>query len=349
MEIATTFKSMYAYGNHFRVMSSEMSRKTADSGVAATFRQVCRSGIMDDHEVTADVEYVGHIEEILELNYRRHCVVVLVCDFVKANYAGQNATVKRDKWGFTLVNYNRRPGIICQDSFAFPKHCEQVFYSNAREAPGWKVVLRNEVRSRRVLTQNEGNGEARLFDMGEDDDFEGLRPEKEVGEGPLPTVPSGHNVVVQEILRPRRHRSVVVRGRPRGRGRASGRGVASEIGGRGSCQWGGCGRAATRLTVSMDEAENDSVAESNEGVHVFYDKNQAGHGSVRGRSTEGDGDEGRRRVRQRSGSTERNASEETNGEYEGSSGRSQGSLSPSSNSNDLDYTEVNYSPHIFVF
>ena len=113
LEIATAYKSMYAFGNHFRVISSERSLKMADSSVAATFRQVCKNGIRDVNQVDADVEYVGHIEEILELNYRRHCVVVLVCDFVKANYRGENATIKKDKWGFTLANYNRRPGGIC--------------------------------------------------------------------------------------------------------------------------------------------------------------------------------------------------------------------------------------------
>ena len=30
--------------------------------------------LVDANQVNADVEYVGHIEEILELNYRRHCL-----------------------------------------------------------------------------------------------------------------------------------------------------------------------------------------------------------------------------------------------------------------------------------
>jgi hypothetical protein len=46
--------------------------------------------------VNAAVEYVGYIEEILELDYRRHCLVVLVCEFVKANYRGENATIIGD-------------------------------------------------------------------------------------------------------------------------------------------------------------------------------------------------------------------------------------------------------------
>lgn len=174
LPIATAYKSMYAFGNHYRVLSSErLLGKTSDTSVAATFTQVCKYGTRDNNQVNANVEYVGNIEEILELNYRRHCLVVLVCDFVKANYVGENVIAKKDKWGFTLANYNRRFGRICRDSFAFPWHCEQVFYSNAREALGWKIVLRKEVRGRRVLLTNEISEEPPLFQMGRDEDFEG--------------------------------------------------------------------------------------------------------------------------------------------------------------------------------
>lgn len=100
LEVAAAYKSMYAFGNHYRVLSFERHLKTCDNGVAATFNQVCRNGRRDNNQVSVDVEYVGHIEEILELNYRRHCLVVLVCDFVRANYVGGNATIKRDRWGF---------------------------------------------------------------------------------------------------------------------------------------------------------------------------------------------------------------------------------------------------------
>jgi len=95
---------MYAFGNHYRVLILEQAMKTMDSGVAATFKQLCKNGIRDANKVSTDVEYMGHMEEILELNYKRHCLVVFVCDFVKANYNGENATIKKDKWGFTLAN-----------------------------------------------------------------------------------------------------------------------------------------------------------------------------------------------------------------------------------------------------
>ena len=119
LPVATTYKAMYAFGNHYRVLSAERSLKTTDSRVATRFKQVCRSGIRDANQVNADVEYVGYIEEILELNYRHHCLVVLVCDFVKANYVGENATIKKDKWSFMLVNYGKRYRSVSRESLPF--------------------------------------------------------------------------------------------------------------------------------------------------------------------------------------------------------------------------------------
>jgi len=284
LEVAATYKSIYAYGNHFRVLSSERSLKTMDSGIAATFRQTCRNGMRDVNQVEADVEYVGHIEEILELNYRRHCVVVLVCDFVKANYRGENATIKKDKWGFTLANYNRRPGIVCRDSFVFPKHCEQVFYCNARESPGWKIVLRKEVRGKRVLPDNIEANEPELFRMGEDDDFEGLCPQREVGEGPSAAVNTGQDIVLEEVLRQRTHRTVLrtpSRGRGRGNQGARGRGRAASR--RGGLHESNVGRYRGRsgLGSGMNNEDYTSVVDEdrNEEELLYTEHAERGEGS----------------------------------------------------------------------
>ena len=250
LRVAAAYKSMYAYGNHFRVISSERSLKTSNSGIAATFRQVCRNSTRDANQIQADVEYVGHIEEILELNYKRHCLVVLVCDFVKANYRGENATIKRDKWGFTLANYSRRYGTICRDSFAFPSHCEQVFYSDAKESPGWRVVLRKEVRGRRVLPNTNNEDDAELFQMGRDEDFEGLRPDRDVGEQELPPAATGVNVYLQPL-------------NPRNTGGGEGRGHrAPNRGGRRGRYGGRGGRGGRRVPISALAEDSEPSSET---------------------------------------------------------------------------------------
>jgi len=79
-----------------------------------------------------------------------------------------------------------------------------VFYFEAKEVPGWRVVLKKDVRRRRVLPNELEDVEAPLFEMGHDNDFDGLQLEREVGEEPMPFVGTGQNVVVEPVRRPRR-------------------------------------------------------------------------------------------------------------------------------------------------
>jgi len=76
---------------------------------------------------------------------------------------------------FTLANFQscERFG---KESFVFPKHCEQVFWSDAPELPGWRLVLRREIRGRRVDNFSSESERSLLFARGRDSDYEGLRP-----------------------------------------------------------------------------------------------------------------------------------------------------------------------------
>lgn len=191
---------MYAYGYHFRVRSAEGSfSRTCDSGVAAIFRRPCQSGRRDQNPIDASIEYIGQILEIVELNYGRHCIVLLVCEWVKANYRGRNATVKKDEWGFTMANFNSLVP-FGYESFAFPRNCDQVFFSDDEDEPGWKVVLRIEVRGRRVDNEMEEEEEAEIFRMGNDNDFEGLNATTAVPETNVDPLTTGRNIRMNDIL-----------------------------------------------------------------------------------------------------------------------------------------------------
>jgi hypothetical protein len=197
---AQRYKSMYAYGYHYRVKNAEESiTKTCDSGVATFFSRPCRSGRRDEHLVDANLEYIGQILEIVELNYGRHCTVVLVCDWVKANYRGRNATVKKDEWGFTIANFNAMVP-FGYESFAFPVHCDQVFFSDVEEEAGWRVVLRTEVRGRRIDSDRQEEEEIPMFAMGSDIDFAGLRAPDIIPETEADPLPTGRNIRLNDIL-----------------------------------------------------------------------------------------------------------------------------------------------------
>ena len=163
------------------------------------FKRPCRSGRRDQNASHATVEYIGQIQEIVELDYGRHCTVVLICDWVKANYRGRNVTVKKDEWGFTVANFSSLLPFGA-DSFAFPINCDQVFFSDAEEELGWKVVLRTEVRGRRIDSKAEEQEETELFRMGDRTEFEGLHATATVPESNPDPISTGRNVRMNKVL-----------------------------------------------------------------------------------------------------------------------------------------------------
>jgi len=50
-----------------------------DFGIAATFKRPWQSSARDRNIIEADVEYIGKLQEIVELDYRHTCVFVFVC------------------------------------------------------------------------------------------------------------------------------------------------------------------------------------------------------------------------------------------------------------------------------
>ncbi len=172
---ATTHRVMHAFGMHLRVRSSEDGLVTRDSCVVATFTEQLRWGIRNGRPIERTEEYVGYIEEILELDYRNHCTTVLVCDWVKASRDARHPTIEQDKYGFTVANFNNMDGRVHANSFAFPLHCQQVFFYDDPRRRGWKIVCRTDVRGRRRplhLSQPAPT----MVDVGNDEDFGGLHP-----------------------------------------------------------------------------------------------------------------------------------------------------------------------------
>jgi len=115
----------------------------------------------------ANLEYVGELHDIVEVNYSGLCVIVLLCKWIKANYRGNSATIKKDQWGLTLANFNSLLPLGAE-SFAFPMHIEQVFFADAKDEPRWKIVLRKEVQGRQVYGHEGASEEGQFFVVGQD-------------------------------------------------------------------------------------------------------------------------------------------------------------------------------------
>ena len=127
---AMSYKSIKAYGMHLHCKSIEEHISAFDSGVVVAFNCVYRVGANDLSSLLRKEEYLGWIEENLELNYRNHCMVILACKWVKARMTSPNTTVVCDKYGFTSANISKRTVVgLWLECFAFPKHVQQLFYS----------------------------------------------------------------------------------------------------------------------------------------------------------------------------------------------------------------------------
>jgi hypothetical protein len=114
---------MYACGMHLRVRSAEEEKVTCDSGIASVVLRAWRGTGSENPCHFQATEYIGWIEEIVELEYWSHCCVVLVCSWVRAYPEQEGAAVIRDRYGFTLGNFqNTMPLGI--ESFAFPGQCQ---------------------------------------------------------------------------------------------------------------------------------------------------------------------------------------------------------------------------------
>jgi hypothetical protein len=114
---------MYAFGNHLQVSNAKEQLITNDSGIIISFEQECVVGPIDQRPTVAKWEYVDWIEKIFEFNHMVINNVVVFSNWVKANYIGNNAMVKRDEYGFAVVKFNSFIPISDQ-SFAFSIHVE---------------------------------------------------------------------------------------------------------------------------------------------------------------------------------------------------------------------------------
>ena len=146
-----TFRSCTAFGYHYRAAESDTAEgfKTYDSGIALTCKQACRSSRVDGNVVEATLSYVGILREILQLMYQQTPVILFRGSWVPPNEHG-NATMKRDKYGFWMANFQRRQRAT-QEPYVFPAQVKQVFFADDPVEDGWKVVLQSNCRSARFM------------------------------------------------------------------------------------------------------------------------------------------------------------------------------------------------------
>ena len=101
---------------------------------------------------------------------------MLLCEWVRAARDARFPSIERDRYGFSVANFEHMDSRVHLDSFAFPLHCQQVFFSDDPTRQGWKIVCCTDVRGRRRAVQRAQPG-PNMIPVGNDDDFVGLQPQ----------------------------------------------------------------------------------------------------------------------------------------------------------------------------
>lgn len=70
---------MWAYNQHFRIKKKDSNRMTFDYGVMLDFDQASRASTKDTNLIEGKIQYVGKIQEILQLDFRSFKCVLFKC------------------------------------------------------------------------------------------------------------------------------------------------------------------------------------------------------------------------------------------------------------------------------
>ena len=89
------------------------------------------------------IRFFGKIRKIIQLDVGSFTTILLLCDWFRSDTKGKSTSIKKDKYGFQLVNKTKilAPSSLDQQPFVMPSHVQQVFYIADKREHGWSIVL----------------------------------------------------------------------------------------------------------------------------------------------------------------------------------------------------------------
>ncbi|XP_039135718.1 uncharacterized protein LOC120273139 [Dioscorea cayenensis subsp. rotundata] len=160
--IVKRYKGYIINGFRFHTKSRERLRRTQNSGCVVTSSTVSYASASDANPVQGNVDYYGILNDIIELDYfQKFKVVLFRCDWADVT---NSRGIKKDKYGFTMVNFSRlihTGANVIDEPYVFSSQVKQVFYSKDLTESGWYVVIRNHARE--------------VYDMGDESTESGPR------------------------------------------------------------------------------------------------------------------------------------------------------------------------------
>ena len=137
---ALAYDAMWAYGSHFRCCPEEEgpTHVAFDCGIAA----------LTPESVSTSID-VGILKSIILVCYGTLKCVVMKGEWIPPMHEGRRS-VKKDTYGFWTVRFRARYGAN-QNPYVFPLNVSQVFFIPDAADAEWKVVLRADPRSKRIV------------------------------------------------------------------------------------------------------------------------------------------------------------------------------------------------------
>ena len=116
---------MWEYGHHYHVERVCVKKRSFDCGVMVDFKQSSRSSSKDKNIVEGNLQYVGKIKEIIELDYRSFKCCIFKCKW----YEAFERTRRHDAHCGLFSIDSSKYLLEDKEPYVLPIHCEQVFFS----------------------------------------------------------------------------------------------------------------------------------------------------------------------------------------------------------------------------
>jgi hypothetical protein len=115
--------TMWAYGLNYHVESVDVKRQSFDYGIMVDFKKFSRPSSKDKNIIEGNLQYVGKIQEIIELDYRSFKCCIFKCRW----YEAFEWTQRHDTYSGLLSIDSLRFLPKDKEPYILPIHCEQVF------------------------------------------------------------------------------------------------------------------------------------------------------------------------------------------------------------------------------
>ncbi|KAH9324812.1 hypothetical protein KI387_004990, partial [Taxus chinensis] len=134
----THYKSMWAYGKHFRIEKMDKLRCTFDCGISAYF------DVVDSGNIETKTKYYGILEDIMELDFRAFRKVIFLVKWFSLIEKGNNRTIYMHDNGFPMIKTS--DFMDTDEPYVFPEQCEQIFIIQDMQNPNWSSVIEHNPR-----------------------------------------------------------------------------------------------------------------------------------------------------------------------------------------------------------